>query len=320
MFDQWVTAKPRSADTIAACNRALALYEAQTGNPALSVLNRSAGIDFKSWLQHPDRATTVKTARDRFTWVKSLLKHAQIELELIPRSPWQGLDIDQATTYRRRPWTDTELFTLFSAPLHAEYRLPKDTKAGGEAAYWIPLLGLFTGARISELVQLRRRDIEQLGSIVVMSVTDQGDGQKVKTTASVRKVPLHSELLRLGLLDYIERTAPSADDRLWPDVPMRDGKSGGYFSQWFGEYRRTLGFGRYPDFHCLRHTMRSALANAEVSEPVIDMLLGHEIRGSTGAKVYTHRTLMHMKSAIEKVRYVHLKLASISRAPEQPAI
>jgi hypothetical protein len=85
---------------VAACKRALALFEQQTGNPPLAELNRAAGIAFRTRLQHPDRATTPKTARDRLTWVKSLLKHAQIDLELIPRSPWEGLDIEQTTTHR----------------------------------------------------------------------------------------------------------------------------------------------------------------------------------------------------------------------------
>jgi integrase len=314
VFDKWVEAKPRSADTVAACKRAVVLYEEQTGNPPLSGITRAAGIAFRTWLQQPARGTTSKTARDRLTWVKSLLKHAHIELELIPRSPWEGLDIEQITAHRRRPWTSTELDTFFGAPLHTHFTLPVDQKAGREAAYWIPLLGLYSGARISELVQLRRRDIEVVEDIYVMSVTDEGEHQQVKTSASVRKVPLHSELIRLGFIEYVQRVAPAGDDPLWPAVPMREGKAGGYFSQWFGTYRRGFGFGRYPDFHCLRHTVRSALANAEVVEPMIDTLLGHEVKGSTGAKVYTHRTITQMKAAIEKITYPTLKLVRVRGA------
>lgn len=319
VFDKWVEAKPRSGDTVGACKRALALFEEQSGNPPLTGLSRAAGIAFRTWLQHPARGTTSKTARDRLTWVKSLLKHAHIELEVIPRSPWEGLDIEQTTTHRRRPWTEVELKTFFGAPLHAQYVLPTDNKAGADAAYWVPLLGLYSGARISELVQLRRRDIELIGDIYVMSVTDEGDDQKVKTAASVRKVPLHGEVIRLGFIEYVERIAPNPADPLWPTVPLREGKSGGFFSQWFGAYRRGLGFGRYPDFHCLRHTVRSALANAEVAEPMIDALLGHEVKGSTGARVYTHRTLAQMKTAIQKINYPKLSLRRVSPVHERCA-
>jgi integrase len=312
VFDKWVEARPRSADTIAACRRALVLFEEQTGNPPLAILNRAAGIAFRTWLQHPDRGTTSKTARDRLTWVKSLLKHAQIDLEVLPRSPWEGLDIEQSTTHRRRPWTLNELSTLLNQPLHTNYALPSDTKAGADAAYWIPLLGLYTGARISELVQLRHCDIERVGDVYVLSITDQGEDQRLKTSASARKVPIHSELIRLGFLQYVERTAAKSET-LWPLVPLREGRVGGFFSQWFGGYRRGLGLGKYPDFHCFRHTVRSALSNADIAEPIIDMLVGHEVKGSTGAKVYTHRTAAQMQCAIERIAYPELHLGRVFR-------
>lgn len=47
----------------------------------------------------------------------------------------------------------------------------------------------------------------------------------------------------------------------------------------------------HPDFHCFRHTVRSQLAEAEVAEHLIDTVLGQEVTGGTGAKVYTHRSL-----------------------------
>jgi hypothetical protein len=40
-----------------------------------------------------------------------------------------------------------------------------------------------------------------------------------------------------------------------------------------------------------------------VPEHLIDSILGHEIRGSTGTKVYTHRTLKALKHAIEILKY-----------------
>lgn len=59
-----------------------------------------------------------KTARDRLTWVKSVLKYAARDLGLIDRNPWEGIDISFKTTNKRRPWTDAELTTFFTQPLH----------------------------------------------------------------------------------------------------------------------------------------------------------------------------------------------------------
>jgi hypothetical protein len=45
------------------------------------------------------------------------------------------------------------------------------------------------------------------------------------------------------------------------------------------------------------------MAEAEVSEQVMDAIVGHEIKGSTGAKVYTHRTLKSLKKATDGLLY-----------------
>jgi integrase len=100
---------------------------------------------------------------------------------------------------------------------------------------------------------------------------------------------------------YVEKIKALSSDSLWPELKQRKNKPGGYFSNWFGEYRERIGLNGYPDFHCFRHTVRSQLVESEVAEHVIDSILGHEIKGSTGTKIYTHRTLNTLKIAIEKL-------------------
>lgn len=161
---------------------------------------------------------------------------------------------------------------------------------------------------MGELAQLRAVDIEHAAGIPMLSISNEGEGQRVKTTAEIRKVPIHSDLVRLGFLDYAARHQKPSDAPLLPSLPPRKGKPGGYFSHWFGVYRRSLGFGKYPDFHCFRHTVRSQLANAGVSEALIDTLVGHEVAGSTGAKVYTHRTPQTLAEAMTLLHYPSLKV------------
>jgi integrase len=157
---------------------------------------------------------------------------------------------------------------------------------------------------------LRIADVQVIAGVSFLSITDDGPGRSVKTAAARRLVPVHSELVRLGFLAHVQRRSVSAtpDAPLWPAVPLRAGKPGGYFSQWFGCYRRSLGLGTYPDFHCFRHTVRTLLAAANISEPVIDQLVGHEVKGSTGAKVYTHTASAQLRMAIESLHYPGLRL------------
>ena len=312
IYDRWVKSKPLSHDAISTCMRSLLLYEEQTNNPPLHLLTRAHGDSFRAWLQEPERNTASKTAYDRFTWVKTLLKYAYRDLELISRHPWEGIELIKETTRQRRPWTDTELQTLFDQDLFQKRQLPKDWRSGNEAAYWIPLLGLYTGARLSELAQLRTSDILLADEIPTLSISNMGANQQVKTSASIRTIPIHSELIRLGFIDYAQNTKNGCEDSLWPYLKQRKDKPGGYFSNWFGEYRADIGLSGYPDYHCFRHTVRSQLSEAEVPEHVIDSLLGHEIKGSTGTKIYTHRRLQTLKNAIECLRYKSLVLQNIS--------
>jgi len=314
VYQRWKQAKPRSMDSLNATKRALNLYEEFTGNPPIQSLTRSHGDGFRAWLQQPERNTASKTAKDRLMWVKLLLNYAYRDLDLLARHPWEGIDLRSTPTVRRRPWSESELATLFGQDLHTSYKPPKDWRAGSEAAYWMPILGLYTGARLGELAQLRVIDVIANEGVPMLSISDEGNGQQVKTLSGVRKIPIHSELIRLGFLAYVAKTKEDGSALLWSSLPRRKNKAGGYFSNWFGEYRRSLGLNQIPDFHCFRHTVRSQLAEAEVPEHVIDSLMGHRIKGSEGAKVYSHRSEATLQKAIEKISYSTVILNSIYKS------
>lgn len=303
VYDRWIKTKPRSSDAINTCMRALLLYEGHTGNTPLHLLTRAQGDSFRAWLQEPERKTASKTAYDRFTWIKTLLKYAYRDLEVINKHPWEGIELPKETTKQRRPWSESELKTLFSQPLFQKYELPKDWRCGKDAAYWLPLLGLYTGARLSELAQLRTMDILAASEIPTICITNLGANQQLKTLASKRTIPIHSELIRLGFLKYAKKIYAGNHDLLWPELSQRKNKPGGYFSNWFGEFRGSIGIKGYPDFHCFRHTVRSQMVESDTPEHVIDAILGHEIKGSTGTKVYTHRTIKTLRNAIETLKY-----------------
>jgi len=82
------------------------------------------------------------------------LKYACRGLGLIDRNPWEGIDIAFKTTNKRTPWADDEPRKCFTTALYKACTQPTDKKAGADAAYWIPLLRLYTGARVGELAQL----------------------------------------------------------------------------------------------------------------------------------------------------------------------
>ncbi len=238
VFLQWRAEGDRSDDGNQACERGLKAFEACHGTLPVQAITHDHGVSFRKALL--SSKLSQKTARDYFVWVQALLRFAQGDLRIIPRNPWARLSIDRPKTTPRRPWTLEELRLLFGHPLFTEYRLPRDPKGGRAAAYWIPLLGLFTGARVSELAQLTRGDVFAEDGELFLIITDEAEHQRLKTSGSKRTLLIHPELIRLGFMRYWQNLKGAAHDPLWPDLPLRKGKPGGYFSQWFGDLRLSL--------------------------------------------------------------------------------
>jgi integrase len=294
VYELWCKSAVRSRDTTSAIERSLRLFEQVLGDSDIQSLTRKDGDTFRSWLIGQE--TTTKTARNKLNWIKSLLKYAAQDLELIPKNPWTGLDIKAKTTLTRRPWGKEQLAQLFSHEIWQKGVMPKIKIAGGPAAYWIPLLALFTGARLSEICQLERDNVQTIDGVAIIKITDSGECQSVKSDAGHRVIPIHSKLLELGFLDYVES---QSETTIWSKLPKREGRAGGFFSQYFSELRKRLEIPSDIVFHSFRHTFRSALAEKGKSEIVIDRLLGHETPGSIGARVYTHVSLSTLKEAVE---------------------
>ena len=72
---------------------------------------------------------------------------------------------------------------------------------------WVPLIGMYSGMRLNEICQLQLTDIrESKDGIPYFDVTDSDDPQnkRKKNDNSKRAVPIHPELVSLGLLQYVE--------------------------------------------------------------------------------------------------------------------
>lgn len=320
VFDRWKRSgtAPRKDDSIKAMDRALRQFEAQHPSMILSDITRAMGDTYRSWLM--ENSGTSKTARDRLTGIKSLLKYAFRELEWTERHTWEGLDIKARTTNKRRAITADEMGMLFGTALHTQYALPKSKQGGREAAYWIPLIGAFTGARLGEVCQLRTADVQTVDGIPALVLTDDGEEQNIKSEAGHRTIPIHSELIRLGFLGYAQAMQEAGHDSLWPTLPMRKDKSSDYFGRWLLKFRKTLGMGGLgqPSFHYFRHTVRPLMRRAGFDSLTRDLVTGHETQGSIGDRVYDGPLLAELRPAVEAIRYPTLLLTVVSphAAPE----
>ena len=69
------------------------------------------------------------------------------------------------------------------------------------AKRWVPLLCAFTGARVTEMTQLRKEDVRQEGDRWVIRITP--DAGSVKT-GQYRDVPLHRQVDALGFIEFVK--------------------------------------------------------------------------------------------------------------------
>lgn len=199
--------------------------------------------------------------------------------------PFANMRLEQGEP-DREPWQTADLVKLFASPVYASGARPN--AGAGEAAYWLPLLGMFTGARLGELAPLKLSDIaDDAGSGVtfIAIVENEDEGKRLKTASSRRMVPVHPELVRLGLLNFVATEAKrrGKDALLFP--ALKSGANGGLgetWSKWFGRYIRANGINsRTSVFHSFRHGFKDGLRAAKVSEDINDALTGHS-GGSVG--------------------------------------
>ena len=153
------------------------------------------------------------------------------------------VSIDNRTVEPRKVFTTEDLKALYGTAIYRENARPRG--GGGEAAFWLPLIALFTGARQAELGQLRLEDLRQDGESGVwfFDISTAG-GRSIKTASSRRRVPVHPQLIAIGLLRYrdeLEARQGGAKGNLWPDIKSdREGRQAGPWSQWFTRHLRDV--------------------------------------------------------------------------------
>ena len=131
------------------------------------------------------------------------------------------------------------------------------------------------------------------------------------TESSRRCVPIHPELIRLGLLKYVAEMSKSETDRLFPAIKAdRMDVLTGNWSKWWGRYMRsTIGItDKRKVFHSFRHTFKDACRAAGIDKEKHAALTGHA-EGDEGDKYGAEQyPLKPLAQAIKKVRYPSLKL------------
>ena len=219
--------------------------------------------------------------------IKSLWNHLDktaMEFDLIQKSYASLLTSEATPPSTRNRFTDAEIDRLWEL-------YDKTTK--GEQIDDLPpnvakyidtvLIFIYTGFRISELIGMKTADVD------INRGTFKGG---VKTAAGKNRiVPIHSLIY-----DMVKKRV-SQGNEFFVSVNGKETTVNQYRYIWQG-ITRYLAIDKTP--HEARHTFESLLDSAGANRKCIDLMMGH-VSKDVGNRVYNHKTLEELRSAIELV-------------------
>ncbi len=218
----------------------------------------------------------------------------------ITANPAEGITVAAAKgdpEDRRMPYATEDLKKIFAV------------RREGDANHWLPWLALYTGARLEELGQLRTADVREEDGVPYLAI-EAGNGKRIKTRSSRRRIPIHPELIRLGFLDFAARQRDAGHERLFPTLKAtRLGSLTAAWSKWWGRHARVECGVTDPrkTFHSFRHLWKDA-ARAVMPEEHHDSITGHS-NGSVGRSYGTGVPLRILAESVAKVRYAELNVS-----------
>jgi integrase len=271
------------------------------GDVPVASITRAVASD---WL---DKIGEGRSNRTRNSYAMSLalvVETARRRGRFQGENPFAGQKV-KAVGESYQPFTEGELHKLFAA-------LPREIKPAQHspetALPWVALIAAYTGARLEEIAQLSAADIrEQQANGATVWVLDVHNGGKnlLKNAASARLIPIHSELVRAGLLRYV--AALPKGSALFPGLVRRASK-GGKIGARLGElFRRkliALNLKRAGVcFHSFRHTVSGKLDQAGVAQTDAARVLGHDIPGMTFGTYSQGPGLKRLAAVVEEIHY-----------------
>lgn len=342
MHERWIEERRPAEQTVREWSAARRRFIELHGDLAITDVRRSHGTEFRRLLRRlpsrPSRTITAlsaprqaeeaerldlrrlapETVAKNLNWLKAILGLA-VEEGMIPSSPVRGLSERDPVPARekRKSYSIEQLNLIFASALYGKQLLPSEgqvaLRPAGPHCQWLPLLALFTGARLEELAQIELEDLvcEEGVNIMRFSSFDSSgrkSGKRYKTSNAYRTVPLHPCLMDLGFLTFCERQRRCGQSDLFPQLVLdRRGKRSSGFSKQWGPFTRSIGIrDRRLSFHSFRHNFSDACDAAGVPAVHKRMLMGQSLGSIYGGRPALHDLL----AAVERLSYRGLKLPS----------
>ncbi|HGS5283120.1 TPA: tyrosine-type recombinase/integrase [Vibrio cholerae] len=242
----------------------------------------------------------LSTVNGQIRNIVAVFKYAEL-LDVIPKSPAVKLLLKDRENKDSKALTESEVNNVLSYFKHGYFTEAKRSKKTIEAMKfikWIPQLAAITGARLNEILQLRKGDIKQSdnGICWFVDINDKGDNV-LKNKSSARVVPLVNGAYGFDLelfLNEVVNTCNDDSDNIFrlknSDRQLNSIKIGKLLKAYrenHSEAPETL------TMHSFRHTMATLCLNKKMPESFAKEILGHtqtitySLYGSAGVDVET---------------------------------
>jgi integrase len=302
LLNLWAAERRPRPKTVDAHRAVARWFIERIGNKDISEIGREDVLRFKDALvSEGQKAANIKVKLSR---MRTLTTFAH-DNGYAPSNAGTGVSIrvPEGERHKRKPFDTPALQAIFASPVFTDGLRP--APGGGEAAYWLPLLGLYTGARLEELGYLCCQDVAEHRyldgkdverSTWAINIAERGDdGRLLKTANSERIVPLSDMLLRLGFPQFVSSIAEAGGTRLFPELkPNKYGTITAKWGEWFSKYRREVCgvTDRSMVFHSFRHTFKDMARHAGIPDGVQRQLMGHspgDVAGDYGSGYSMHQ-------------------------------
>jgi hypothetical protein len=170
--------------------------------------------------------------------------------------------------------------------------------------------------RLNEIASLQLSQIKKAEGIDYIDLTLING----KSDNAPRIIPIHSKLIKLGFLDYVNEMRAARHIHVFPELALdtatakRDG-SGSQVGNWFNDTmlakiqidkKRESENGNLVDFHCCRHTVISRLKYQGAEGYITKQIVGHEQKNDVTWGTYSELVgtkLSILKKVIEYLDY-----------------
>lgn len=283
---------------------------------------------------------TPKTINNHLWILSGFYTTKFVELDAAPPNPFLNVaydeDVVEQHSKERAEWTPEKINNLLHSPVwtgaaDALYRTYAGDLIIEDGRFWGPLIALFSGMRESEIFQLRPTDIQfdEEADCWVFHVVEHGkfrlkSNKRTRKNDLARKIPVHAELIEMGLLEYRDAAIKAGTYLLFPlyetDTSPDASSFTESFTRWFREYRKGIkDFEKLRDFHSFRANFATNLQRkAKVNPGFVRAMQGHADPEIAAVRYFKGLRPVDTKGTLDLLRYEGVSFEHLHRR-NQPA-